>query len=105
MRAYPSSEVLVDEGSIANLELRWSLGEQFTALAFYDIATGNFNHRPGLFDFDNDRTLRGPGLGVDYAADNGFSAKLSVAWRDTRAAVTDGGDRNPRIFVQMMKSF
>jgi len=105
VRAYPSSEVLVDEGSIGNFELRWTLNDQLTVLAFYDIATGKFNHRPGAFDLDNERTLRGPGLGLSYAADNGFTASMSLAWRDTRAALSDGGDRNPRLFVHMMKSF
>lgn len=105
VRAYPSGEVLVDEGGIANVELRWAANPNLTAFAFYDIATGDFNHTPGPFDLDNDRTLRGYGLGVNLAVRNGFSANATVAWRDTRAAVSDGGDRDPRLFVHLMKSF
>lgn len=105
VRAYPSGEVLVDDGTIANLELRWAMSPAFTGFVFYDIATGNFNHDPGPFDLDNDRTLRGYGVGLNLATRNGFSANATVAWRDTRAAVSDGGDRDPRLFVHLMKSF
>ncbi|MCD9027918.1 hypothetical protein LDO26_06825 [Luteimonas sp. BDR2-5] len=105
VRAYPSSEVLVDEGSIANVELRWPINEHVTPFAFYDLATGNFNRNPGPFDLDNDRTLRGYGLGLNLASRGGFSANATVAWRDTRRAVSDGGDRSPRLFLHLMHSF
>ncbi len=105
VRAYPSSEVLVDEGAIANLELRWAMNQAFSGFVFHDIATGDINHEPGPFDLDNSRTIRGSGLGLSYGARSGLSGVLTVAWRGSEPAVTDGGDRDPRVFFHLMKSF
>lgn len=105
VRAYPSGEVLVDEGAIANIELRYAVTEAFTAFMFYDVARGDLNHDPGPFDFDNERTLRGPGLGFNYTRPGNFSANLSLAWRTSDPAVTDGGDRKPRAYFLLQKTF
>lgn len=105
VRAYPSSEVLVDNGAIANIELRYALTAELTVLAFYDAARGEFNDKPGPFDGDNKRSLHGPGIGLNYAKPGNFSANLSVAWRTSDPALSDGGDRQPRVFLQLQKSF
>ncbi|PZQ58478.1 MAG: ShlB/FhaC/HecB family hemolysin secretion/activation protein, partial [Variovorax paradoxus] len=38
VRAYPSSEALVDQGLIATVEWRWSYNAEFTPFVFYDAA-------------------------------------------------------------------
>lgn len=105
VRAYEPGDVLVDEGAIANIELRWAMSQSFTGFVFYDIGSGSFNHTPGQFDTDNDRTLRGPGIGLNYGGRNGFSASATVAWPQTHRTAASGGDRSPMAYVQMMKSF
>ena len=105
VRAYASGEVLVDQGVISNLELRWAASPEATAFVFHDIGSGRLNHEAGPFDLDNRRTLRGAGVGVSYAGAQGLSLNATVAWRTTRRGTSDGGDRNPRFFVSMMKSF
>lgn len=104
VRAYPSGEVLVDEGAIANVELRYSITDELTGFVFYDAARGDFNHDPGPFDMVNRRTLRGPGLGFNYTRPGNFSVNMSVAWRTSDPALTDGGDRKPRVFLRVQKN-
>lgn len=105
VRAYPSGEVLVDEGAIANVELRFAWTEQFTAFMFYDIGTGDLVRDPGPFDLDTDRTLKGPGLGLNYTRPGSFSANLTVAWQQSGEAVTDGGGHDPHVYFNLQKSF
>src|SRR3546814_4625730 len=103
VRAYPSGEVLVDEGAIANVELRYSMTDELTGFVFYDAARGDFNHDPGPFDVVNKRSLRGPGIGFTYTKRGTFSINMSVAWRTTAPALTEGGDRKPRAFLHETK--
>ena len=66
MRAYPSSEALVDQGLIATVEWRWSYNGEFTPFVFYDAARGRPLKQPGPFDLDaNSRSLRGMGIGLN----------------------------------------
>src|SRR3546814_20752006 len=62
VRAYPSGDVLVDEGAIANVELRYSMTDELTGFVFYDAARGDLNHHPGPFDVVTQRSLRRPGI-------------------------------------------
>ena len=106
MRAYPSGELLVDEGVIGTVEWRWSLNEEFTPFVFYDAARGKLARDPTLFDGGNRQSLRGFGIGVSWARPGNFAINATLAWRDgTRPAQTDGGGRNPRLYVQAQKRF
>src|SRR3546814_13029282 len=89
-------EVLVDEGAIANVELRYSMTDELTGFVFYDAARGDFNHDPGPFDVVNKRSLRGPGIGFNYTKHGNFSINMSVASRTTDPALNDGGERKTR---------
>lgn len=105
VRAYPSGEALVDQGAIANLELRYAVTPRLTAIAFHDVGSGKLLRHPGNLIADNTRTLRGAGVGLSYARPGQFSANLSVAWETSGAAVTDGGGRSPRVYLQLQKTF
>jgi hemolysin activation/secretion protein len=106
VRAYPSGELLVDQGVIGTLEWRWSVNESFTPFAFYDAARGKIARHPTPFDGDNTHSLRGFGLGVSWAKPGNFSVNATLAWRDgTPPAQTDGGGRNPRFYIQVQKAF
>lgn len=105
VRAYPSGEVLVDQGAIANVELRYAVTPQLTAIAFHDVGSGRLLRHPGQLIADNTRTLHGPGVGLNYARTGQFSANLSVAWETSGPAVTDGGSRQPRVYLQLQKTF
>lgn len=106
VRAYPSGEVLADEGLIGIVEWRWSYNEELTPFVFYDAARGKLARDPALFDGVNRLSLRGYGVGVSWARPGNFAINATLAWRDgTRPAQTDGGGRNPRLYVQAQKAF
>jgi hemolysin activation/secretion protein len=106
VRAYPSGEVLADEGVIGIVEWRWSYNEELTPFVFYDAARGRLARDPTLFDGVNRLSLRGYGVGVSWARPGNFAINATLAWRDgTRPAQTDGGGRNPRLYVQAQKAF
>ena len=106
VRAYPSGELLVDQGLIGTVEWRWSFNDELTPFVFYDAARGKIVRHPTPFDGENTHSLRGYGIGVSWARPGNFSINATIAWRDgTRPAQTDGGGRNPRLFVQLTKAF
>ena len=106
VRAYPSGEVLADEGVIGIVEWRWSYDEEFTPFVFYDAARGKLARDPAIFDGENKLSLRGYGIGISWARPGSFAINATLAWRDgTRPAQTDGGGRNPRLYVQAQKAF
>jgi hemolysin activation/secretion protein len=105
VRAYASGEVLVDDGWLATLELRYAVQPETSLFAFYDAAHGDQFHTPRPFDGDVSRSLRGYGLGVNWSKPGKVTINLSVAWRGTGPGLTDGGDRNPRVFWSIQKAF
>ncbi len=107
VRAYPSGEVLVDQGLIGTVEWRWSVNAELTPFVFYDAARGRPLRDPSVLDTaPARRSLRGYGLGVAWSRPGSFVINATLAWRDgTPAAQTDGGGRNPRLYLQAQKSF
>ncbi|MET3495122.1 ShlB/FhaC/HecB family hemolysin secretion/activation protein [Variovorax boronicumulans] len=106
VRAYPSGELLVDQGVIGTAEWRWSYNEELTPYLFYDAARGKIVRDPTPFDGPNNHSLRGYGVGLSWSRPGNFSINATLAWRDgTRPAQTDGGGRNPRLYVQLTKAF
>jgi hemolysin activation/secretion protein len=107
VRAYSSSELLVDQGAIGTVEWRWSVNSELTPFVFYDAARGKIVRDPSPFDTSANRhSLRGFGIGLSWSRPGDFSITATLAWRDgTRPAQTDGGGRNPRLYVQAQKSF
>ncbi|RZS85927.1 ShlB/FhaC/HecB family hemolysin secretion/activation protein [Pigmentiphaga kullae] len=106
VRAFPSSELLVDEGVLGVVEWRWSATEDLTPYVFYDVGKGRMFHTPTSLDTNNTRSMQGFGIGAVWSRPGDFMVNVSLAWRrNTSAPVTDGGDRKPRIFVQFQKVF
>jgi hemolysin activation/secretion protein len=106
VRAYPSGELLVDQGVIGTAEWRWSYDEELTPFLFYDAARGKIVRNPTPFDGANSHSLRGYGIGVSWSRPGNFSINATLAWRaGTPPAQTDGGGRNPRLYVQLIKAF
>jgi hemolysin activation/secretion protein len=105
VRAYATGEVLVDDGWLGTVELRYALRPEATLFAFHDAARGDFFHDPRPVDTINSRSLRGHGLGFNWSKPGNVTVNLSVAWRQTGPALTDGGDRNPRVYWSFQKAF
>ena len=107
VRAYPSGEVLVDQGLIGTVEWRWSVNAEFTPFVFYDAAHGRPTKSPTIFDASpNSRSLRGAGIGLSWTRPGNFTINATLAWRaGTDPARTDGGGHNPRLYVQALKTF
>jgi hemolysin activation/secretion protein len=106
VRAYPQGEVLANRGIIANVEYRYAVSSDVTTYAFYDASRGWLNKPYNVPDGRQPiRSLRGPGLGLNWAKPGNFSLDLTVAWRTTDPAVTSGGDKKPRVFFQLQKFF
>ncbi|MCT8174985.1 ShlB/FhaC/HecB family hemolysin secretion/activation protein [Variovorax sp. CY25R-8] len=106
VRAYPSGELLADQGVIGTVEWRWSVNEELTPFVFYDAARGKLARHPSPFDGENSRSLRGYGIGLSWSRPGNFSINATLAWRDgTPRAQTDGGGHNPRLYVQVQKAF
>jgi hemolysin activation/secretion protein len=106
VRAYPSGELLVDQGVIGTAEWRWSLNSEVTPFLFYDAARGKIVRDPTLLDSANWHNMRGAGFGIAWSRPGNFSINATLAWRaGTPPPTTDGGDHNPRLYVQAQKSF
>ncbi|MDA7418740.1 ShlB/FhaC/HecB family hemolysin secretion/activation protein [Xenophilus arseniciresistens] len=107
VRAYASGEVLVDQGLIGMVEWRWALNDEFTPFVFYDAARGRQVKDPTIFDaVPNSRSLRGAGIGLSWTRPGNFAINATLAWRaGTEPGRTDGGGRNPRLYVQAQKTF
>lgn len=104
VRAYSPSEATVDEGHVANLELRYSVLPELSLQGFYDVGWGRVNHDRFVAGEDNDVTLRGYGLGAFWGGPQGITLRTSMAWRTSGRGTADP-DRIPRIYVQLGKSF
>ena len=106
VRAYASGEVLADQGFVATMEWRWAATDSLTPFLFVDAARGKLAHKPTPLDGDVHRSLRGTGLGLVWSKPQDFSLTATLAWRlNSPAGMTDGGGRNPRLYVQLQKVF
>ncbi|WP_449433495.1 ShlB/FhaC/HecB family hemolysin secretion/activation protein [Pseudomonas putida] len=104
VRGYASSEVLVDDGVLSSLEWRWSFSELLTPYLFYDFGRGRQLH-DAPFSGDNWQTLSATGVGLVIARPADFLINMSLAWGLNGPGVTDGGDRQPRFFLELQKWF
>ena len=104
VRAYATGELLVDDGWLTTAELRCAATPETTLFAFYDAAHGDLHHdpKPG----DAARSLRGYGLGINWAKPNVVTMQLTLAWRDTGPALTDvSAHDDPRLYWSIQKAF
>ncbi len=114
VRAYSSSEVSGDEGSMVNVELRHKISDDLTVSVFFDSATltrdkydnvGTLNPKTG--------TYSGTGIGFTYGAAATLLIKGSVAWRNgsnpfanaANGNDADGSLKDPRVWISLLKTF
>ena len=106
VRAYAPGQASVDSANVMALELSraWLLsGGTFSGSLFYDQAHGRFDETPA-FGADNQISLRGLGLGLNWANGADLSVSLTAAWRGSKVLSTDG-DRKPYVYFQVIKGF
>lgn len=107
VRAYGPGEATVDEGNLLTVEYRYLqplTGGTLTWRVFYDRASGLIDKNPLPGTTDNKVTLQGSGLGLNWSTGGDFDIALTAAWRG-RHLPTVNGDREPRIFMQLIKGF
>ena len=104
VRAYSPSEATVDEGHVANLELRYSVLPELSLHGFYDWGWGRFNRHRFVDGEDNEVSLRGYGVGAFWGGPEGITLRTSLAWRATARGASEP-DRVPRVYVQFSKAF
>ncbi len=107
VRAYPVGEGIGDEGWLAQIELRYKLGN-FSPYLFHDAGGVRINAKPGSITpsvTDNTRSIAGSGVGVRYANDD-WNADLSLAWRNHGGEpMSDTSDRRPRAWATVSYRF
>ncbi len=106
VRAYAPGQASVDSASTVALELRraWLLsGGTFSSSLFYDYARGSFDADP-VFGVNNQVSLRGSGLGLNWSNGADLSVSLTAAWRGSKVLSVDD-DRKPYFYFQVIKGF
>lgn len=103
VRAYSTNETLVDQGWIANLELRWSAGHDLTPFLLYDAAHGQYDAVRHPLASVNGHSLRGYGVGLAWGRPGKYSLNATLAWPDSGKAQAD--PRQPRLYVQFQHGF
>ncbi len=105
VRAYPSGEASGDEGTLAQLELRYSAGT-YAPFVFWDGGSIRTNAKPVATATSNARRVSGGGVGVRYQR-NAWSADATLAWRDQGGApqADTSSDPRPRVWVNLAYRF
>ncbi|MES2191256.1 MAG: hypothetical protein V4454_14125 [Pseudomonadota bacterium] len=90
-----------DEGSLAQLELRYSAGA-FAPFVFWDVGRIKTNVNPAAGATNNKRSLSGAGLGLRYQR-NAWSADVVMAWRSNMGGVpqADVNDPKPKVWLNL----
>lgn len=104
VRAYAPAEATVDEGHVANLELRYSVTPELSLQGFYDWGWGKYKRNPAPGEGGNHVSLRGYGIGAFWGTADGLVIRASLAWRATDRGVAEP-DRMPRLYLQVSRSF
>lgn len=104
VRAYPVGEGNGDVGVLAQVELRYKVGD-FTPYAFYDVGSADINYRPWDLPSHQSRDISGAGIGVRGEYENWFG-NLAIAWRGSGGAPqSDSANYDWRILFSLNKSF
>ncbi|WP_151442427.1 ShlB/FhaC/HecB family hemolysin secretion/activation protein [Halomonas lysinitropha] len=114
VRAYPQGEAFADEGYLATLEARLLLAGlsqrvpgNVHLLGFVDAGTVTIHKDPWneIEDADNDRTLSGAGVGVNWVDYNNFSVKSYYAHKLGNEEATAAPDSDGQFWLQLVKYF
>jgi hemolysin activation/secretion protein len=103
VRAYAPGEAQVDQGGLATLELRYAqdyLGGNLLWSLFTEHAEGLVSRLP-LIEAGNHPRLNGTGIGLQWSGGM-LGVNASLAWRGRRVPTAEGGDAQPRIYLQLV---
>jgi hemolysin activation/secretion protein len=104
VRAYAPGETAVDQGGVATGELRLAqdyLGGNLLWAVFIDQGVGLIDRLPLAGVGGNKVRLTGSGLAVQWSA-GPIELNASLAWRGTHLPTAEGGDPQPRVYVQLV---
>ena len=111
VRAYPEGEAYADEGYVLTVEARMQLPKfidrlpgEVQVIGFVDTGTVTVNKNPWTTE-QNDRTLSGAGVGVNWAEYNNFSVKAYYAFKLGNETSTSAPDKSGRFWIQLVKYF
>ena len=111
VRAYPEGEAYADEGYVLTVEARMQLPKfidrlpgEVQLIGFVDTGTVTINKNPWTTG-QNDRTLSGAGIGLNWAEYNNFSVKAFYAFKLGDEAATSAPDKSGRFWIQFVKYF
>ncbi len=111
VRAYPEGEAYGDQGYLMTLEARKKLPKkteklpgQLQLVGFVDTGTVMINQSPWT-NSDNNRTLSGAGVGINWFDDNNFVVKLAYAFKLGSEQATSAPDKDGRFWIQAVKYF
>lgn len=114
VRAYASAEPSGDDARLLNLEWRHQWGEQLAFSVFHERAWLRRDHRQNSASLPpNDYGISGSGLGLSWGRAEELLVRAAVAWRHgdnparnpATGADADGGRRNPRLSLALLKNF
>lgn len=111
VRAYPEGEAYADQGYLVNLEARWQLPKptampgQVQLIGFVDAGRVSINKKPWPNSGDNQRTLSGVGVGVNWYETNNFMVRAYYAVKVGDEAATSAPDKSGRFWIQAVKYF
>ncbi|MDR5886714.1 ShlB/FhaC/HecB family hemolysin secretion/activation protein [Vreelandella janggokensis] len=101
VRAFPVGEGSESRGWLAQLELRYNLGD---GLSPYLLLDGGHTPNGGIDDGE-DRNIAGTGLGLRLSHGN-WDADLASAWKlDGGDAQSDGRQKDPRVWFNLSYRF
>ncbi|MDB5931985.1 MAG: Polypeptide-transport-associated domain protein ShlB-type [Polaromonas sp.] len=111
VRAYPEGEAYADQGYLLTLEARMLLPKfseqmpgQMQLVGFIDTGRVTLNKNPWTTG-DNQRTLSGAGVGLNWSAANNFVIRTSYARKLGSGTATSAPDKSGRFWIQAVKYF
>ena len=109
VRAYPEGEAYADQGFLLTIEGRVDLPPlpapvpgRLQLVAFADTGHVTLNRKPWVAG-DNDRTLSGAGIGVNWADPGNFLVRAYYAHRLGGERALSAPDRSGRFWIQLVK--
>ncbi|MBK1614067.1 peptide ABC transporter permease [Rubrivivax gelatinosus] len=114
VRAYSNSEPSGDDGTLLSLEWRRQVHPDLTLSLFHDHAWLRRDHERNSATLDPNRyRLSGNGVGATWTAPGRVLVRAALSWRHGDNPVrnpatgddSDGTQRDPRLFVSLIKAF
>lgn len=111
VRAYPEGEAYGDQGYVLTLEARWLLPKlserlpgQVQLIGFVDAGSVTINKNPWVA-VQNQRTLSGAGVGVNWFESGNFMVRAYYAFKLGSEVATSAPDADGRFWIQAVKYF